>query len=289
MAPAVLSYFLSSSFSRYLRTSSGTSWALVTGASDGIGRAFAHELASHGFNLVLHGRNPGKLSAVVDSLKTSFPTIKTRTVIVDATSFTHTDISNIAASIADLPLTVLINNVGGTGVLRANFQTFGSTTPEELDGLINVNIRFTIHLTHALLPQLTANTPALIMNIGSQAHAGVPYLSTYSGTKGFIHSFSKALAVEMQGQGEQIEVLEILVGSVQTNQNRTEKPTYFVPSARTMAQSALARVGCGEASIVAYGGHAVQAMGMNLMPSKTLNWLTVKYLKPVVGKTQREW
>jgi NAD(P)-dependent dehydrogenase (short-subunit alcohol dehydrogenase family) len=73
-------YFLyPSTLDRYLRDYQGEkSWALVTGSSDGIGKGIAHELCSHGFNVVLHGRNAEKLSRVQSSLLAEYPNVQVR-------------------------------------------------------------------------------------------------------------------------------------------------------------------------------------------------------------------
>lgn len=92
----------------------------------------------------------------------------------------------------------------------------------------------------------------------------------------------------MRAEGKETEVLEILIGSVQSQQNRTAKPTYFMPSSRTMAQSALARVGCGEVAISAYDGHAVQDFALSLAPRSISNRFVINLLKPQVGKTERK-
>lgn len=274
---------------KYVRHGGASSWALVTGASDGIGQGFAQELASHGFNLILHGRNSEKLQRVKEELVKTHPQIEVRTVIADAADITIAQIEEIVASLQDLHLTVLVNNVGGTGVLDANFKTFETHSLNEVDALISVNIRFTALLTRALYPLLKKSSPASIINVGSQGRVGVPYLSVYGATKGFIHSFSRAIAVESHAEQDGIEVIEVLVGSVQTQQNQTAKPTFFVPDARTMAKSAVDKIGGGNTSSATYWPHALQQTGMWLVPTAITDWLVVSFLKPLAGKKERRW
>ena len=285
-----MNFFRSNNITRYLRDHDNhRSYALVTGASDGIGAALAEELAGHGFNLVLHGRNAEKLGRVRDSILQNHPDITIHTVIADASKTSAEMIEELVKSISNLPITMLINNVGGTGALDANFKTFATHTTTEIDALISINVRFTILLTHALMPQLKAQSPAHIMNIGSQASSGVPYLSIYSGTKGFIHAFTNALAIELAAEGNDIEVLEILVASVQTQQNQTDKATLFVPDAKTMARASLDRVGKGSGSSAPYWPHALQQWGMWAMPSALTNKMVAGFLKPLAGKRERKW
>ena len=118
-----MNYFKSGKVTRYLRSHDGqTSWAMVTGASDGIGAGFAQELATHGFNLILHGRNPNKLGKVRDGILKDHPNVLIRTVIADASKVTPAMIDEIVQTIKMFPITVLINNVGGGSPLDANFQ-----------------------------------------------------------------------------------------------------------------------------------------------------------------------
>jgi len=104
----------SRSLARYLRPNA---YALVTGASDGIGLAFATTLASRGFNLILHGRNSEKLENVRSSLVTQYPKQDIRIVIADASDAPNMEgsVEGIVSSLFTLPgpLTLLINNVGG--------------------------------------------------------------------------------------------------------------------------------------------------------------------------------
>src|SRR5271154_6519096 len=90
-------YFLyPSTLGRYLRDYQGEkSWALVTGSSDGIGKGIAYELCSHGFNVVLHGRNAEKLSRVQASLLAEYPKVQVRKVITDAPPLQSTTLLQI--------------------------------------------------------------------------------------------------------------------------------------------------------------------------------------------------
>lgn len=93
----------------------GSPWALVTGASDGIGVGFAEELASQGFNVILHGRNAEKLQTVSETLQAQFPGRKFKILVLDAVQDAG-NVDKIQAALAefkDLNLKVLINNVGG--------------------------------------------------------------------------------------------------------------------------------------------------------------------------------
>lgn len=286
-------YKLAHFFSPYLHSGSlqrynkkGDSWALVTGSSDGIGQAIAHELCSKGFNIILHGRNPTKLSSVQSNLAASFPKSQFRTFVADAassTEFTYPAIQELVASIKDLNLTVLVNNVGGAGVLPAAFTTFTDHTTKQIDDLISLNIRFTLHLTHALLPLLTRQDSALILNTGSTGQIGMPYLCVYSPTKAYINAWTNALSIELQAEGFGVEVLTVMSSNTQTGQD-TRETNLFRPTSSKFAKAALAKVGGGRAVVVGYFWHAVQASSMDMLPLWLQRMALVMALKPYKGK-----
>jgi len=101
---------------RYLQSKDRPAWALVTRASDGIGLGFAQELSERGFNIILHGRNEGKLDGIKEQLQKTSPDREFRIFVRDAEKeLTDEILHNLQESLKDIHLTVLINNVGGSG------------------------------------------------------------------------------------------------------------------------------------------------------------------------------
>ncbi|KAL8992580.1 MAG: hypothetical protein Q9169_006989 [Polycauliona sp. 2 TL-2023] len=240
-------------------------WALVTGASDGIGKCIATELARNNFNVVLHGRNPTKLENVVSSLRQQFPKRNFRTAVLDASSASHQQISNLVSSLGDIHLTILVNNVAGGQVV----QPLTNTTPDQVDLSLNCNARFPAQLTRSLLSRFAASKDrSLILNIGSAANTFAPYASVYGGSKACNQAMSSCLNVEMVAENlaSKIEILCVSVGLVTEAANNTMPPSLCIPTASTMAQAILARVGCGRAVVVGYFWHAVQLAVLGSMP-----------------------
>ena len=275
-------YARPSSLKRYLH--GDDAWALVTGASDGIGRGFAHELAQNGFNVVLHGRNVTKLENVKAQLQNQFPMLDFRILVADASSTSYQQIDALIASVNDLHLTVLINNAGG-GVTVAPLE---DTTSEDVDAIMNLNARFPTQLTKALLPQLTqTNSPSLIMNIGSMGDFCVPYATVYGGSKGFNMTWSSSLAMELKSEGKIVEVLAISVGRVTDVSHNKKDASFFTPSASTMAKAALQRVGCGKPVVVGYVGHALQKFLVGLLPFSITSRAVTSVMKGVWKENQK--
>ena len=281
-------YLRRSSLRRYLNPTI-PSWALVTGATDGIGLAFAQELCQRGFNVIVHGRSLEKLKKVQKSLSRDYPQAKTIIAVRDASLLDEHLEEQVRQWIGDLELRVLINNVGGQGGLtRKTYQTLEESTGEEVDIIMNLNARFATQLTRVLLPFLTRYGPSLIMNISSNAAIGLPYLDVYGGTKGYIDSFTRALSAEMRAEGKDVEVMGIRVGSVQSAGNDVEVG-FFIPTSRQMAKAALERVGCGRVLLCAFWPHALQVGLTEMFPETWAQAISIRVMKGLkIVKEEKE-
>lgn len=225
-------------------------FALVTGATDGIGKAIAVELAKTGFNLVIHGRNKEKFELVKQELIAVNPACK-------VISFMHGE-WNLPA---EIPLTVLVNNVGVGPIERF-------ITSQDIESTIALNVTFPTKLTRYVLPLM--KDPGLILNISSYAALmPPPYLAVYAGTKAYNNAFSIALAREL----ENVKVMSFIVGSVHTASNK--KPVTFMrPSAATFAKHVLKKVGSGKKRIIPYWPHALQIFLISLLPERWIDKAT---------------
>ena len=254
------------------------SWALVTGATSGIGFGFAQELCKQGFNVVIHGRNPSKLESLATELREQFPDRSVRIAVADVLrDDTIAAVNAVRDVVQDLHLTVLVNNIGGIGqILAPQFKTLESHTEQEITDIIQLNDGFTTQLTRALLPVLAKNQPSLIVNIGSiVAGLAMPYASVYSASKAYLVSFSRNLSLEMKAEGQNIEVLAIIVGDTLTEGRHGVTKSYMIPDGRGMAAAALERVGCGRREVCGYFPHAVQKASFDVMPEVLLDLFVV--------------
>lgn len=234
-------------------------FALVTGSTDGIGKAIALELAGRGFHVILHGRSAVKLDAVRGELLKRYPNIKVVVLLHDGVA----DGSLLDVSlIRGLHVTVLVNNVG-VGPLGP-FEAMPAGT---IEGIVRLNILFSTRLTQALLPCLGKG--GLILNVSS--YAGIyppPYLAVYAGSKAYNDAFSRSLSVELVD----VRVISLLTGSVHTNSNR--KPVTFMrPDAGTFARSVVQAAGrkCVGKRLYPYWPHAVQAYVLSLLPARMMD------------------
>lgn len=278
---------------RYLMRStpdgSKSSWALVTGASDGIGYGFVQELAAHGFNVILHGRNKSKLEGLLAQVRKQHPSQQFKILVADASNRDgwsdafQTFVTELKHDNVDLR--VLVNNVGGTGGSFLAFERMAQRPYESITKTIDVNVTFATTITQALLPYLIHNKPSLIINIGSaSAIVPFPYLAMYAASKAFNMYWNDSLNAEMALEGTQVEVLGIVTGKVLNSTSKDTPPSLFVPSSRDFARATLQKVGCGLPNVNAFWAHDLQIAAINVMPT----WLQRKILASVSAREMAE-
>ncbi|KAI1337677.1 NAD(P)-binding protein [Xylariaceae sp. FL0016] len=207
-----------SSLSRYRRNP--PSWAVVTGASAGIGLGAAHELAARGFHLVLLGHLPGELDEAAEAIRAESPAVEVRIVVLDAVTATSDAIEEALAFASTLPVTILVNNVGGFPIAQPAIRNVAEYSGAELDRSLNINARFMAHMSRILLPRLASSGPSLMINLSSAAKMGIPGVGPYSGCKGFIISFTTAMAREVAATGQDVDCVAIVPGDVRTQSNQ---------------------------------------------------------------------
>lgn len=184
--------------------------ALITGASAGIGAAFAQELAARRTNLVLIARSAEKLEQLAQKLQQQYQiqvTVITQDLTVPAAAKTvFADVTQ-KGIIIDL----LINNAG-----LGEYGDFAELDGEQQVKMIQLNILALVDLTHQFLPGMRQRRSGSIINMSSTAaFQPMPYFSVYAATKAFILSFSEALWAENKSYG--VHILAVCPGPTETN------------------------------------------------------------------------
>jgi short-subunit dehydrogenase len=181
--------------------------ALVTGASDGIGRAFAEALAAQGFDLMLVARRELVLEGLARDLRAKHG-VTVEVIAADLSAPGTVD--GILTQTAAMPIGLLIASAG-----------FGSVGPFlDLDAgteanMVDVNCRSVVELTHGLATRMAAQGRGGVVLFSSiVGFSGAPFSATYAATKGFVQSFAEGLAVELRPAG--ISVLSVAPGPVGT-------------------------------------------------------------------------
>jgi len=181
-------------------TSDGSRRAVVTGASSGIGAAFARQLARDGYDLIVVARRRDRLDALADELHAAHQTA----VEVLAADLTEAaELRVVEKVIEDADLDLVVNNAGfGTA---GAFATLDVETEEEE---IRLNVVALVHLTRAALPAMLLKGSGGIINVSSMAGMQpAPYNATYGATKAFVNSFTEALHEEVRDSGIRVQVL----------------------------------------------------------------------------------
>lgn len=217
------------------------SWALVTGPTDGIGKAFAFQLARKGLNLVLVGRNPEKLKDVSDSILAKYGKTQIKTVVVDFTGDLDNGVKRIRETIEGLDVGLLVNNAG---ISYPYARFFHEVDEELLKNLIKVNVEGTTKVTQAVLPGMLQRKRGAIVNIGSGAAIVIPsdpLYAVYAATKAYIDQFSRCLYVEYKKSGIDVQCQVPLY--VATKMASIRRSSFFVPSTDGYARAALRWIG----------------------------------------------
>jgi len=176
-------------------------WALVTGASSGLGAEFARFLARGGVPCALSARREDRLRALASELERSYQ-VETRVIPADLAD--PAQVERLADAVADLDLGILVNNAGFGRVGR-----FEKLDLARLRDMIEVNCAAPVALTRRLLPKLTQRGRGAIVITGSVAgRIPMPLHGVYSATKAFDMLFGEALAVELAEQRIDVLVLE---------------------------------------------------------------------------------
>ncbi len=240
--------------------------ALITGASSGIGKAFAYELAKKGIDLVLTARSEDKLSEITEDLKSKFG-INVTYFLADLNESDAPQKLVHQLEQGKITIDLLINNAG-IGKWT-NFLDQSVTTYQEM---IQLNISSLVSLTQLLIPNMLKNKKGGIINIASTgALQPCPYIAVYCASKAFVLSFSESLYGEYLDKG--ITVTAICPGNTQTNfqvtaNANTNGMTYESPE-KVASQSLKALLDKKNNKIIGYNNF-LQSFIPRLLPRKTV-------------------
>lgn len=153
------------------------SWAMITGATDGIGKAFATQLADKGLNLILVGRNSNKLETVSKEIQLRFPSTLIKSVVFDFSGDVLAGVVGVEEAVKGLDIGILINNVG---ITYPAARYFHEVEEKVWLNIVRVNLEGTTRVTRAVLPRMLQRKRGAIVNIGSGAAIVVPSHPLYT-------------------------------------------------------------------------------------------------------------
>ncbi|CAF1242077.1 unnamed protein product [Rotaria magnacalcarata] len=258
-------------------------WALVTGSTDGIGRAYAIELAKRGLNIILISRTKEKLEQVAKEIQNTNSTVQVKTVAVDFTKDSSI-YTTIREQIRGLDIGILINNVGMSYEYPEFFDKVENGA-KLVNDMIRCNVDSVAYLTQMILPDMLKNRRGLIVNVSSVSGLRpVPLLALYSGSKGFVDLFSRSLAAECATRG--VLVQSLCPGFVVSKLSGIRKSSLFSPTPEQFVKSALNRVALPFTT--GYWAHELQDFGQSLLPEFLSNKATMLFLGGVRAKALKK-
>lgn len=255
-------------------------FALITGASSGIGEAFARALPPE-TGLLLTGRDVERLAA----LKDEFGNGARRVEALAADLATEAGRSAVVEAARDLPIDLLVNNAG-----LGRFGAFADNPPEIEYAMAEVNVVAPVVLTRALLPGMIARARSarrragVIVVASTAAFAPLPYLSTYTATKAFDLFFAEGLAGEMAN--EPVDVLALCPGPTRSRfleraaAERMAPPILAEP--QRVAREGLTALGRKTVHVVG-GANQAYASLTRFVPKRILRSGTRRYMRRTLG------
>jgi len=254
-------------------------WALVTGASAGIGTALAEELARGGTSLVLTARRRDRLEDLAKKLESTHK-IQTKILVADLTQpdapakiFQFTKDQSIA-------IELLINNAG-FGV----YGEFPTAETSRLLDMVQVNCSAVVHLTRLYLPEMVTRGRGDVLIVASTASfQSVPYISTYAATKAFDLLFAEGLAEEMKPHG--VRVCALCPGSTESEFAEVAGQTHIAAmranreTAEKVARTGLRALAAGKSYVISGTGNYLGVLGQRLVPRRFVARVAARMFRP---------
>ncbi|RZC36166.1 glutaryl-CoA dehydrogenase, partial [Asbolus verrucosus] len=260
-------------------------WAVITGATDGIGKAYAELLAKKGLNVVLISRTREKLQTVAKEIVSKY---QVEAKIIEA-NFTNTDqiYHDIDKQLTGLEIGVLINNVGMSYPHPEYFLDL-KNKDEIYSNIISCNIYSVTNMCKIVLPAMAERRRGVIVNVSSTAaQIPSPLLTVYAASKAYVQKFSEDLSSEYSKFG--ITVQCILPGYVATNMSKIRSSTWMAPSPITYVKEAIKTIGVLEQT-TGYYPHALLVgviHTLNSLSPRISKWLIIRTMENIRSRALR--
>lgn len=241
-------------------------WAVVTGASDGIGAAYCDALASRGMSVVLISRSADKLQAAQAELQQKYPKVEFKVIAMDLGTLGESAVrERLMAQMPD-SVGLLVNNVGISYEYPSKIGD-EEFTDELVDKMIALNVTATTYMTKMLVPAMAEKKCGAVLNISSAAGvmtAGSPMLAMYAGTKAFVEHFTRSVATEYAADNLIIQTHAPYFVSTAMSKMR---PSLICPKASVYARASVSSLGKGGPLVVPFWVHALQHFVMETAPA----------------------
>jgi hypothetical protein len=254
-------------------------WAIVTGASAGIGAALAEELALGGTNLALTARRKDRLDTLAQRLAATYK-VRTEVFPADLTDPSAPEKLLAFTEEKGIEIDLLINNAG-----FGQYGEFHSVEQQRLLDMVQVNCSAVVHLTHLFAQGMVARRRGDILILASTASfQAVPYISTYAATKAFDLLFAEGLAEELKPYG--IRVCALCPGSTESEFHTVAGQDKFIrnmETAKKVAHTGLKALAAGKSYVISGLGNYLGAHGERLVPRRFVTRTAARMFKPLVS------
>jgi short-subunit dehydrogenase len=254
-------------------------WALVTGASAGIGTALAEELARGGTNLVLTARRRERLEELAQKLVAAHK-IQTKIFVADLAEADAPQKIFQFTKEQGIEVELLINNAG-----FGAYGEFHTVETRRLLEMVQVNCSAVVHLTRLYLPEMVARRRGDVLILASTASfQSVPYISTYAATKAFDLLFAEGLAEEMKPHG--IRVCALCPGSTESEFADVAGQTHIAATranretAEKVARTGLRALASGKSYVISGLGNYLGVLGQRLVPRRFVARIAARMFRP---------
>jgi len=250
--------------------------ALITGASAGIGREFARQLAGRADSMILVARRDEKLIELADQLKREHPKLVVHVRKVDLADLEQLRAFLESLDREKLEVDFLINNAG-----LGDSGPFAESDPDRNKEMTFVNVTTLTLITRHLIPRMIANHRGGILNVSSSAgFLPIPLSAVYAATKAYVTSFSEALRAELYGTG--VSVCTLCPGPVVTEFQQVAKregvqpnigPQFLVVTVEQVARDAFAALEADRPLVIPGAAMKLLMLVARLMPMSILRWV----------------
>jgi uncharacterized protein len=254
-------------------------WALVTGASAGIGKALAEELAREGAHLILTARRRERLEELAQRLSATYK-IQTKTFVADLAQPDAPEKIFQFTKEQEIEIEVLINNAG-----FGAYGEFPSVEIRRLTDMVQVNCAAVVHLTRLYVPEMVARKHGDVLIVASTASfQSVPYISTYAATKAFDLLFAEGLAEEMKPYG--VRVCALCPGSTESEFAEVAGQTHIAATranretAEKVARTGLRALAAGKSYVISGLGNYLGVLGQRLVSRRLVARVAARMFKP---------
>ncbi|NXN91542.1 HSDL1 protein, partial [Rhinopomastus cyanomelas] len=253
-------------------------WAVVTGGTDGIGKAYAEELAKRGVNIILISRNKEKLEAVSRSIAETYK-VETDFIVADF-SKGREPYRAIKEALRGREIGILVNNVG---IFYPYPDYFTTLSEDLLWDIMHINIASANMMTHIVLPAMVEKRKGAIVNVSSASCCQPsPMMTIYGASKAYLDYFSRALHYEYASKGIFVQSLTpfVIATKLFACSSTVFNRPFFFPSAEEYASHAVSTLGLSTRT-TGYWKHAIQFLLGKSLPEWIWAWIAMYFCRYV--------